>query len=173
MKKYKMLTNLAITVLALSHLAVKAEVTAQSTDSFVVKHSFVSNKNISTVRHQFGHVGRWWTAEYSSSGKGTNMYFDRKGLFETMPNGKTITHLIKTESGNNQWTWTGALGQLKNENVDAQMKVNIKEGHHGTRVNMEYRVKSNALADHQDWPSYIDTMLDTQMNSLNSSLKKR
>ena len=175
MNKFSLLklTILTSTLAVITNFAVQAEVTEQSANSFTVKHSFLSNKNTSTARHEFGHVGRWWTSEFTQSGKGHNMFFDGKGMHERMPNGKTITHLSKVEKENNQWVWLGALGKLRNENVNGKMKISIKEQHHHTKVTMEYTVTSDSLVSNKNWPKYIDKMLAAQMNSLKSSLNTR
>ncbi|SFD57428.1 hypothetical protein [Pseudoalteromonas denitrificans] len=163
----------ACTLVFVSSFASQAEITSQSDSSFTVTHSFVSNKSISTARHEFGHVGRWWTSEFTLSGKGNNMYFNSKGMHERMPSGETITHLIKTEKADNQWTWAGTLGKLKNEKVNGEMKISIKERHHQTKITMKYTVTSDLLVSNQNWPSYIDNMLSVQMNSLKKSLNNR
>jgi hypothetical protein len=153
----------------LASFTAQAEITEQSTNSFTVKHSFVSNKNTDTARHEFGHVGRWWTSEFTQSGKGRNMFFDGKGMHERMPNGKTLTHLTKVKKG----LWSGALGKLRNEDVKGEMKISIKEHHHHTKVTMEYTVTSASLIVNEIWPNYIDNMLAAQMNSFKNSLSKR
>ncbi len=175
MKKFNLLKKVAlITTLALaSSFSVQAEITHQTDNSFTVQHSFTSSKDYSTARHQFGHVGLWWVSEFTQSGKGHNMFFNGKGLYENMPNGKTITHLTKIKNGDNQLIWLGVLGKLRSENVEGKMTVNIKEHHHSTKVSMEYTVSGDALVDHQTWPQYIDHMLDAQMDSLQSTLSKR
>ena len=167
------ITLLASTLALVISFSIQAEITEQSTNGFTVKHSFTSNKNTSTALHEFGHVGRWWTSEFTQSGKGRNMFFNGKGLFENMPNGKTVTHLTKIQKGDKQWVWLGALGKLRNEDVIGKMKISIKEHHHNTKVSMEYTVNSDSLADHQTWPEYTDNMLGAQMDSLKDSLNKR
>jgi len=166
-------TLLASSLALITSFSIQAKITEQSSDSFTVKHHFFSHKNTSTALHEFGHVGRWWTSEFTQSGDGSNMYFNGKGMHEKMSNGENITHLTRIEKGDNQWVWTGALGKLRNENVDAKMKISIKEDHHGSRVTMEYSVKGGSLADNNTWPVYIDTMLEAQMKSLKVSLNNR
>jgi len=175
MKKISLLKKVALTstLLLVSSLPIQAEVTDMSDNSFTVKHSFISHKDTSTALHQFGHVGLWWTSEFTQSGKGQNMFFNGKGLYENMPNGEVITHLTKVEKGDNEWVWHGSLGKLKNEKVNGKMKVSIKEHHHCTRISMEYTVKGETLTEHQAWPKYIDNMLAVQMESLKDSLNKR
>jgi hypothetical protein len=175
MKRFNLLktTLLASTLAVVTSFSVQAEITKQSSRSFTVKHSFTSNKNTSTAVHEFGHVGRWWTSEFTQSGEGKNMFFNGKGLYENMPNGNTVTHLTKVKKEDNQWIWLGALGKLKNEDVNGKMTVSIKEHHHHTIISMEYSVNSDSLVEHQNWPSYIDNMLDAQMHSLKDSLNKR
>ncbi len=147
----------------------QAEVSEQTKTSFTVKHSFISKKSVSLAKHQFGHAGWWWTSEFTQSGKGNNMFFNGEGLHERMPDGTTITHLSKVKRGE----WTGALGKLRNKDVDARMKVSIKEVHGRTKVLMEYTVTSDQLSKNDTWPSYTDSMLYAQMNSLKVSLDKR
>ena len=175
MNKFITTKKLALTFLFTfaANFTAQAEITEQSNNSFTVKHSFISSKSISTAIHQFGHVGLWWTAEFTLSGKGHNMFFNGIGLYENMPNGETITHLTKIEKGDNQWVWLGALGKLRGKNVNGKMKVCINKDHHGSKVSMEYTVKGEDLADNQAWANHIDTMLKAQMESLNRSLKKR
>lgn len=162
-----------ITLALVTSFCAQAEITEQSSKSFTIKHSFISNKSVSTAKHEFGHVGRWWTSEFTQSGKGRNMFFNGQGMHENMPNGKTITHLTKIEKENKKWVWTGALGKLKNEDIDAKMKISITNNHHGSKVSMEYSVKGDLLADNKAWSTYTDNMLEAQMKSLKNSLKKR
>jgi hypothetical protein len=164
---------LASAVVLVTSFSIHAEITEQSNSSFTVKHSFISNKNVSTAIHEFGHVGRWWTSEFTQSGNGRNMFFNSFGMYENMPNGEVITHLTKVEKENNQWVWVGGLGNLGNENVDAKMKISIKDNHHGTKISMEYSVSGDSIADNKAWPAYTDTMLEAQMKSLKSSLRNR
>jgi hypothetical protein len=166
-------TVLASALALMTSFSIQAEVTEQSNNSFTVKHSFISNKSTSTALHEFGHVGRWWTSEFTQSGKGRNMFFNGEGMYEKLPNGKTITHLTKIEKGNKQWVWVGALGKLRDENVNAKMKISIKENHHGSKISMEYTVKTESLVGNKTWPQYTDNMLAAQMDSLKSSLNKR
>ena len=175
MKKFNLpkITLLAAILALVTSFSIQAEITEQSTNGFTVKHSFTSNKNTSTALHEFGHVGGWWTSEFTQSGKGHNMFFNGKGLYENMPNGKTVTHLTKIQKGDKQWVWLGALGKLRNEDVNGRMKITIKEHHHNTKISMEYTADSNSLVDHQTWPNYIDNMLSTQMDSLKNSLNNR
>jgi len=161
------------TVALITSFSTQAKITEQTNNSFTVKHHFSSHKNTSTALHEFGHVGRWWTSDFTQSGDGSNMYFNKKGMHERIPNGENITHLTRIEKGNNQWVWTGALGKLRNENVDAKMKISIKEDHHGSRVTMEYSVQAESIAKNKSWPTYIDTMLEAQMKSLKVSLNNR
>jgi hypothetical protein len=169
MKKFNFLNKILLTTILASSFSLQAEVTKQSSNSFTIKHSFVSDAKKSTVKHEFGHVGRWWASEFTQSGKGQNMFFNSKGMHEKMPSGKMITHLTRVDKG----VWNGALGELRNNNVDGEMIVSIKNFRHGTKITMEYTVKSELLADHHHWPKSVDTMLSVQMDSLNSSLKKR
>jgi hypothetical protein len=175
MKNFNLIksTLITATLVLITSFSIQAEVTEQSNNSFTVKHSFVTNKNISTARHEFGHVGRWWTSEFSQSGKGQNMFFDGKGMHERMSNGKTITHLTKIEKEGNQWVWLGALGKLRNEEINGKMKISIKESHHGSKITMEYTVKSDSLILDEAWTKYTNNMLATQMNSLKNSLNNR
>jgi len=53
------------------------------------------------------------------------------------------------------------------------MNVSIKNCRLGTKITMEYTVKSELLAQHHNWPKIVDSMLGIQMESLNTSLKKR
>jgi hypothetical protein len=151
----------------------QAEITEQSIDRFTVKHSFTSPKSVSTARHEFAHVGRWWTSEFTQSGNGRNMFFNGLGMYENMPNGEVVTHLTKVEKENNQSVWVGGLGNLGNENVDAKMKISIEDNHHGSKISMEYSVESDLLAQNKIWPTYIDTKLGDQMKSLKISLNNR
>lgn len=151
MKAYNLvnISALASALVLMTSFSIQAEITEQSNNSFTVKHSFFSKKNVSTARHEFRHVGRWWTSEFTQSGKGSNMFFHGKGMLENMPDGQTITHLTEIERGNNQWVMVGALGKLRDENVDAKMKVSIKNDHHGSRISMEYTVKADSLANNK------------------------
>ncbi len=157
------------TLALVASLPTQAEIIEQSGNSFTVKHSFVSNTDISNAAHEFGHVGRWWLSEFSSSGDGQNMFFNGEGLHENMPNGKTITHLSTVEKG----LWKGSLGQLINEKIVGQLKVSIKEHHYGIKITMEYAVKSDSIVQNQHWPNDIDSMIGAQMTSLKGALKKR
>jgi len=169
MKKVNLLKKVFLTTILISSFSIQAEITKQSHDSFTIRHSFVSDSKISTVKHEFGHVGRWWTSEFTQSGKGRNMFFNGKGMHEKMPSGKTITHLIKVEKG----LWIGSLGELRNKDVDGKMKVSIKNFRQGTKIIMEYTVKSELLTEHHKWPKSLDSMLGIQMDSLEASLKQR
>jgi hypothetical protein len=171
MNKFSLLklTVFASTIALLTSYSVRAEITKQSANSFTIKHSFISKKSVSLAKHQFGHVGWWWTSEFTHSGKGRNMFFNGKGMHERMPNGKTLTHLTKVKKGE----WNGALGKLKNADVKGEMKVSIKAHHHNTKVTMEYTVTSDQLAANKSWPKYADGMLAAQMNNLKDSLNKR
>jgi len=171
MNKFSFLkiTVFTSTLALLTSFSAQAEITEQSANSFTVKHSFMSKKSVSLAKHQFGHVGWWWRSAFTHSGKGRNMFFDGKGMHERMPNGKTLTHLTKIKKG----VWIGALGKLRNEDVQGKMKVSIKGHHHNTEVTMEYIVTSDSLVANEAWPKYIDKMLAAQMNSLKNSLNKR
>ena len=162
-------TLIATTVALVTNFTAQAQVTEQSTNSFTVKHSFVSKKSVSLAKHQFGHAGWWWTSEFTQSGKGHNMFFNGKGLHEKLPSGETITHLTKVKKG----VWSGVLGKIRSEDAKGKMKVSIKEHHHSTKITMEYTVTSNLLASNKNWPSYMDNMLAAQMSSLKDSLNNR
>lgn len=171
MKKIKLLTYSALTaVLAVAiSFSTQAEVTNQSDHSFTVKHSFVSDSKLSTVRHEFGHVGRWWTSEFTLSGNGHNMFFNGKGLYESMPDGKTITYLTKIDKG----VWNGTFGDLKGKDAHGQMTVNIKNYRYGTKISLEYTVNSELLPANKHWPKNINSLLGGQMASLQTSLLSR
>jgi hypothetical protein len=171
MKKLNLLTNIIFTVVIVlaSSCSVNAEIIEQSNDSFTVKHSFVSDINITIVQYEFGHAERWWMPDFTQSGQGENMFFNKTGLYENMPNGKTVTHLRKVSKG----LWVGALGLLKGKNIDGEMKVSIKRYRHGTKVIVEYKVKSDVLAQQKKWATYIDSMFAAQMENLQISLNKR
>jgi len=165
--------SVVITLLAfVASSTVQAEITEQSTNSFTVEHSFTSNADVASVRHRFAHIGQWWLSEYTQSGKGENMFFNGDCLCEKMPNGKTITYLKKLENGDNQWTWLGAFGELRDNNINGKMTVAIKKHHYGTKVTLEYAVRNEALTKHHHLPTNINSMLGAQLKSLKGSLMK-
>jgi len=172
MNKFNLIKNSVVIILLAftTSFTVRAEIIEQSKNSFTVKHSFTSNANTASVRHKFAHIGQWWLSEFTQSGKGENMFFNGDCLCEKLPNGKTITYLKKLENGDNQWTWLGAFGQLRNENINGKMTVGIKKHHYGTNVTLEYVVKNEALTKHHHLPTNIDSMLGAQLKSLKGSL---
>jgi hypothetical protein len=170
----KWLLSTSLTLSLLTTFTSQAQVTKQSTNSFTIEQSFTVHKSISTVHHEFSHVGRWWTSEHSLSGKGSNMNFNHDCFCEQMPNGKNTTFMTFVDRQRNKSaTLKGAIGPLRGEDVEGRMTWTFNKEHHGTKVTMRYLVSGKEVAKHQSWPTELDALLQAQMKSFKSSLSKR
>ncbi len=160
--------------LAIGAFSIHAKVSHQSDSEFTIKHSFIINKSVSTTHHEFSHIGRWWTSEYSMSGNGNNMYFAGKCFCETMPNEKAETVMTFIERKRNKSAvLSGAIGPLRGKNVKGLMSWDFEKDHHGTKVTVVYKVSGQGIAKNKAWPAELDVLLEKQMSSFKASLRKR
>jgi hypothetical protein len=174
MSKYGILVGFAMAATTLTNFSANAAVIERSAHSFTVAHSFVVNKNVSIVHHEFSHVGRWWTSAYSLSGNGHNMRFQHSCFCETMPDGENETLMTFLDRKRDKSAvLSGAIGPLRDQPVKGKMTWLFDKTQYGTKVTVEYNVWGDILANNKSWADDVDTMMAEQMVSFERAAKNR
>jgi hypothetical protein len=174
MKLTKKILATALTFSSIFSLSSLAEISEMTPDSFTVNYSFHVAKNVSTVHHEFSHVGRWWNSELAPSGKGSNMSFHHECFCEKTASGKTETFMTFSKRERNKLAiLVGSIGPLRGKDVKGKMTWNFEKNHHGTNIRMNYFVSGKSIVNNELLANTIDGLLGRQMDSFKVALNNR
>jgi uncharacterized protein YndB with AHSA1/START domain len=176
----RFLVQAALAALALTPLAARAEVVAQSDAGFVIKHSAEVSADPQAVWKMLIAPAKWWSSEHTWSKNADNLYLDAQatGCFcEKLPKPADAPadqrmgsvehmHVVFADPQRGLLRMTGALGPLQGEALHGTLTVTLTKTDTGTRITLEYVVGGYMRFKGEEIAPAVDGMLSGQLAGL-------
>ena len=152
--------------------AARAEVVGADAHGFEVRQSVQLTVPTTAVYAALGHVGSWWAASHTYSGKSANMRLSLTpgGCFcERLPDGGGVEHMrVAFVDPGKRVVMTGSLGPLLYEATTGVMDIQIERIAGGSRLTMNYRAAGFAKGGAAEMAPLVDQVLAEQFKRLRS-----
>lgn len=163
---------LTATALLLASSSAAAEVVSSDPHDFEVRESVQVLASPDLTWTALIHIGRWWSAEHSYSGKSSNLTLTpiAGGCFcERLPHGGGVEHMrVSYVDPGKRLVLTGALGPLLNEAVTGVMEIRIEKNATGTQVSLTYKTTGFVHGNANEFAPAVDGVLRQQLERLSA-----
>jgi len=163
---------LTASALLLASSAASADVVSSDAHGFEVRESVQVHASPALTWASLTHVGRWWSAAHTYSGKSANLTLSTVagGCFcERLPAGGSVEHMrVSFVDPGKRLVLTGALGPLLNEAVTGVMDIRMEKNETGTRVSVSYKTSGFVHGNAKEIAPAVDSVLREQFERLSA-----
>lgn len=162
----------------------RAEVAAQSSAGFVIKHSVDTAANKADAWQALITPNKWWSGEHTYTGDAANLYLDAQatGCFcEKLPKPGDAPqtqrmgsvehmHVVFADPQRGVLRMVGGLGPLQGEALHGTLTITLKPTDEGTRIEWVYVVGGYMRMDPEQIAPIVDKVLGEQLSRLAATL---